>query len=117
MVAQQSSTFTLITGATGGIGLELARQAAADGQALILVARNRSALDAAAGELKRIVTVHTIAEDLSQPGAAERVWNQVQELGAKVDCLINNAGFGDYGPFAISDLDKLERMITSTLQL
>jgi uncharacterized protein len=111
MAVQQSSTFTLITGATSGIGLELSRQAAADGENLILVARNVSSLDAVASELKRNVTVHIIAEDLSQPGAAKRVWNQVQELGAEVDCLINNAGIGDYGSFAISDLDKQEHMI------
>jgi uncharacterized protein len=111
VAVQQSSTFTLITGGSSGIGLELARQAAADGRGLILVARNSSGLDAAASELKRNVTVHTIAEDLSQPGAAERVWNQVQALGAEVDCLMNDAGFGDYGPFATSDLSKQEFMI------
>jgi short-subunit dehydrogenase len=111
VAVQKSSTFTLITGASSGIGLELGRQAAADGQNLILVARNMSSLDAAASELKRNVTVHVIAEDLSQPGAAEKIWNQVQELGAEVDCLINNAGIGDYGSFANSDLDKQEHMI------
>ena len=108
---KQSSAFTLITGATSGIGLELARQAAADGHALILVSRNGSTLDAVANELKRSVAVHTIAEDLSEPGAAKRVWDQVQALGAEVDCLMNNAGIGDYNPFAVSDLDKQERMI------
>jgi short-subunit dehydrogenase len=109
--AEQSSGFTLITGANSGIGLELARQAAADGHHLILVALNARGLDAAADELKRSVTVHTIAEDLSQPGAAERVFDQVRALGAKVDCLINDAGFGDHGAFSTSDLAKQERMI------
>jgi uncharacterized protein len=105
------STFTLITGATSGIGLELAHQAAADGHNLILVARNASGLEAAANELKRGITVYTIAEDLSQPGAAQKIWDRVQTLGVEVDFLINNAGFGDYGPFATSDLAKQERMI------
>jgi uncharacterized protein len=110
--AEQSSGFTLITGANSGIGLELARQAAADGHNLILVALSARSLDAAADELKRSVTVHTIADDLSQPGAAERVFDQVRSLGAEVDCLINDAGFGDYGAFSTSDLAKQERMIS-----
>ena len=106
-----SSNFTLITGANSGIGLELARQAAADGHNLILVARNVNTLDAVAEELRRIVTVHTIAEDLGQPGAAEKVFDRVRALAVEVDCLINNAGFGDHVPFSKSDLAKQETMI------
>src|SRR6266496_3464542 len=115
MSAERSSTFTLITGANSGIGLELARQAAADGRNLILVARNASALETAAKELKQSVTVHTIADDLSEPGSAERVYERVQALGAEVDCLINDAGFGDHGDFATADLAKQERMISVNL--
>jgi uncharacterized protein len=59
--------------------------------------------------------VHTIAEDLSQMGAAQRVCDQVRALGAEVDCLINDAGFGDYGSFAKCDLAKQERMIAVTI--
>ena len=110
--AGRSSGFTLITGANSGIGLELARQAAADGHDLILVALDARTLDAAADELRRRVTVRTIAEDLSQPGAAERVFERVQSFGAEVDCLMNNAGFGDYGAFSTSDLARQERMIS-----
>jgi uncharacterized protein len=111
MSAQPAVRFTLITGASSGIGFELARQAAADGRNLILVARHQPALDAAADELRRTVTVHTIAHDLSQPGGAQEVYHRVQALGAEVDCLVNNAGFGDYGEFARCDLAKQERMI------
>src|SRR6266496_1088015 len=111
MATQQPSTFTLITGANSGIGLELARQAAAAGHSLILVAQDLPRLEAAADELRRSVTVHTIAEDLSQPAAAQRVCDQVRVLGGEVDCLINDAGFGDYGSFASCDLAKQERMI------
>ena len=110
--AGRSPGFTLITGANSGIGLELARQAAADGHDLILVALDARTLDAAADELRRRVTVRTIAEDLSQPGAAERVFERVQSFGAEVDCLMNNAGFGDYGAFSTSDLARQERMIS-----
>jgi short-subunit dehydrogenase len=111
MAAERSSTFTLITGANSGIGLELARQAATDGRNLILVARNSDTLETAASELGQSVTVHTFAEDLSEPGAAEKIYDRVQALGADVDCLINDAGFGDHGAFATVDLAKQERMI------
>lgn len=103
--------FTLITGGSSGIGLELARLAAVDGRSLILVASNENGLHAAAEELKRTVTVHMIAEDLSQPAAAKRVFDHVRALGAEVDCLINNAGFGDYGAFSTADPARLERLI------
>jgi short-subunit dehydrogenase len=108
---QTPSGFTLITGGNSGIGLELARQAAADGRDLILVAQNAHTLETRAAELKRNVKVHTISHDLSQPGAAEVVYDSVRKLGAEVDCLINNAGFGDHGPFASSDLARQQSMI------
>src|SRR5262245_10346039 len=111
MATQQPSIFTLITGANSGIGLELARQAAVDGQNLILVAQDLPRLQAAADELRRTVSVHTIAQDLSQSSAAQTVYDQVRALGGEVDWLINNAGFGDYGSFAKCDLAKQERMI------
>ena len=110
-MSNQSSAFTLITGANSGIGLELARQAAADGRNVVLVARNESTLESAANELKQRVSVHAIAEDLSQPGAAQRVFHRVGALNINVDCLINNAGLGDYGPFFKSDLAKQESII------
>src|SRR5262245_18715833 len=108
---ENGSGFTLVTGSNSGIGLELARQAAADGRNLILVAQNAESLEAAASELERSVTVHTIAEDLSRPGAALRVRDRVQTLGTEVNCLINDAGFRDHGPFADSDLARQEAMI------
>jgi short-subunit dehydrogenase len=108
---QPTSTYTLITGGNSGIGLELARHAAADGRNLILVAHNAATLEAAEAELNRNVKVHTISQDLSQVGAAEAVYDRVRTLGAEVDCLINNAGFGDHGPFATSDLARQRSMI------
>jgi short-subunit dehydrogenase len=108
---RRPSAFTLITGGNSGIGFELARQAAADGRDLILVAQNAATLGAAAAELKRKVEVHTIVQDLSQPGAAEVVYDRVRMLGAEVDCLINNAGFGDHGSFATSEMARQRGMI------
>jgi short-subunit dehydrogenase len=89
----------------------LARRAASDGRRLILVGSDADRLHRAAEELRRTVTAHVIVQDLSQPGAAENVYRQVNGLSAEVDCLINNAGFGDYGEFADADLVKQERMI------
>src|SRR5262249_8245423 len=88
MPSQAASAFTLITGANSGIGLELARQAAANGHNLILVAQDLPRLEAAADELRRTVSVHTIAQDLSQSSAAQTVYDQVRALGGEVDCLI-----------------------------
>jgi uncharacterized protein len=102
---------TLITGGSSGIGLELARQAAADGSDLILVSREEAPLKAAAEELGRHVRVDTICSDLSQPGAAEDVYRQVMASDQFVSVLINCAGFGDYGPFAASNLSRQEQMI------
>lgn len=102
---------TLITGGSSGIGLELARQAAADGSDLILVSRDEATLEATAEELRRHVRVDTICCDLGKPGATEDVYRQVTASGRLVDALINCAGFGDYGPFAASNLSKQEQMI------
>jgi short-subunit dehydrogenase len=104
--SEQSSGFTLITGANSGIGLELAREAAADGRNLILVALDAAVSMPAAEELKQNIKVHTIAEDLSQPGAAPRVFDRVRALGVEVDRLINDAGFGDYGALSTTPLTR-----------
>lgn len=89
----------LITGASGGIGLELARIFAREGFMLILVARNRERLDEIAIELKP-TPVQTIARDLTLVSAVEQVYREVP----KVDVLVNNAGYGVYGPFVKNDL-------------
>ena len=65
----------------------LSRQAAADEHNLILVGRNERTLESAADELRRSVTVHTVAEDLSEPGAAHRVFDRVSALGVEVGLL------------------------------
>jgi short-subunit dehydrogenase len=103
----------LITGATTGIGLELARIHAANGGNLVLVARNKSKLDALKTELEAFyqVTVHTIDKDLSEANAAQDVYAETSRLHIEVDYLINNAGFGDFGFFAETDWDKESRMI------
>jgi uncharacterized protein len=102
----------LITGASGGIGAELARLLAADRYDLVLVARDAQALDRMAGELRTRhgVSVRTIAADLARPGAAERLWADLGDAGG-VDVLVNNAGVGLHGPLAEVDPSRLQDMV------
>ena len=105
-----SGKTALITGASSGIGEQMARQLAAVGCNLILVARRTERLDSLAGELAS-VTVDVITADLSDPQAAEAVYAQTQAAGRQVDILINNAGFGDRGQFADLDLQRQLDMV------
>ena len=100
--------YALITGATSGIGFEIARYAAGDGYNLVLVARTADRLKEIAAELTSIfgIQVHTITKDLFQPGAAKEVYDETTAAGLAVDVLINDAGQGEWGPFAHTDLDR-----------
>ncbi len=91
----------LITGASGGIGLELARVFAEQGYALVLVARNRERLNELAAELKP-TPVQVLGKDLALVGAAEGIHREVP----RVDVLVNNAGYGVYGRFAETPLEE-----------
>lgn len=110
--AQHRKT-ALITGASGGIGYEIAKLFAQDKYDLVLVARNEQRLkelgDALAEE--HGIVVRSLAQDLAQLGASEEVFNGVQQMDIKIDVLVNNAGFGAYGFFAESDLSKELDMI------
>ncbi|MDE2953923.1 MAG: SDR family NAD(P)-dependent oxidoreductase, partial [Gemmatimonadota bacterium] len=95
----------LITGASSGIGLELARVFAADGIDVILSARSEDKLHDLAKEVREKygVRAEVIMADLSVPGEAEKVYDRVREMGWDVDYLVNNAGFGVYGFYAETD--------------
>jgi short-subunit dehydrogenase len=103
----------LITGASSGIGLELARIAARESHQVVLVARSQDRLADLARELNATyhVTAEIIAADLSRAHAAETVAGRVAALGYQVDILVNNAGFGLYGPFAETPLETELDMI------
>jgi short-subunit dehydrogenase len=103
----------LVTGASSGIGRELARVFAANGSNLIVVARGREKLDELANELhtRHGVRVDVLPKDLSQPGAAESLDSDLRAAGLNVDVLVNNAGFGVHGNFAESDLKRQREMI------
>ena len=103
----------LITGASSGIGLELARCFAADESRLVLVARNTGALQSLADELRRAHGTRTtvLTADLSRPESPARVFNELQQAGVTVDVLVNNAGFGAHGAFAGLPLRRQLEMI------
>ena len=103
----------LITGASGGIGYELARLFAADRWDLVLAARSADKLSEIAGELSAAhgVNVQTVPIDLSQPGAALQLFDASHSPGHPLTALVNNAGFGLFGPFAESDLSAVDQLI------
>jgi short-subunit dehydrogenase len=108
-----SSETVLVTGASSGIGLELAKCFAASKARLVLVARNRNALMSLAEELRKTYKTNSevLAADLSQPEAPARIFNHLQTNGTKVDVLVNNAGFGAYGKFFELPLERQLQMI------
>jgi short-subunit dehydrogenase len=105
--------YVLITGASSGIGLEMAKQLAQKGCNLILVARSEDKLSNLQQELKNDfkIEVEYLLHDLTETNAAHMLYNEVKELKYTVTGLINNAGFGDYGNFVEMPLKKDEEMI------
>lgn len=103
----------LITGASSGIGLELARIHASKGGDVVLVARSRDKLESIKQELQTQygVKVHVIAEDLADPASADRIFLATEALGLSIEVLINNAGFGGHGKFVERDLAAEQAMM------
>lgn len=98
----------LITGASAGLGVDFARQLAAQGHRLVLVARRKDRLDALARELGN---ARAVALDLGEAGAADRLMADLAAHGERVDLLVNNAGFGLWGRFTALDGPKQRAMI------
>ena len=103
----------LVTGGSGGIGLEIAKVLARNGFDLVLVARTRDTLEAAAGQLegKFGARVHVFAADLRRPDAPQAIFDFLHNENIPIDVLVNNAGFGVGGEFADTKLQRELEMI------
>lgn len=103
----------LITGASSGIGWELAKCFAADGCRLVLVARNTQALETLAAELRRThgIDIIVLPGDLGLPETPARIFAELQRTHVAVDLLVNNAGFGAHGNFAELPLPRQLEMV------
>ena len=103
----------LVTGASGGIGAELARIHAERGGDLVVVARRQGRLDELKTELEKAhgITIHVLPKDLTQADAPQQIHDKLQSRGVQVDYLINNAGFGNRGLFHEQDWAQNEAMI------
>jgi short-subunit dehydrogenase len=104
---------TLITGASAGLGAEFARQLAARGSDLVLVARREERLEELAAELRahNRVQAHVVAMDLATDNPGQELATRVERLGLQVTSVINNAGFATFGPFHRAEPERLRREI------
>ena len=98
----------LVTGASAGIGRELAKEFAKADYNLVLVARTKDKLEQLAQEIKETNDVDILAlqKDLLAKDSPQEIYDDLKEQGIRVDCLVNNAGFGNYGEFAKADIKK-----------
>ena len=103
----------LVTGASSGIGAEFARQLAAKKINLVLIARSEDKLQELALQLqsRHGIQTYAIAQDLTVPQAGSTIFEKIQHQGLRIDLLVNNAGFGDYGTFSDRPLEKQLSMI------
>src|SRR6202162_388258 len=116
MRAKRNSTqhqTALVPGGSGGIGLEIAKVLARNGFELVLGARKRDTLEAAAGQIegKFDVRVQVFAADLRRPDAPQTIFNFLHNENIDIDVLVNNAGFGLGGEFADTKIQRELEMI------
>ena len=109
---QSEKRYTLITGATSGIGYELARLFGSMGHHLILVARTESDLLTAKKEFSDLgMDIITIPKDLFEPRAAAELYQDIKNRRLEVDVLVNDAGQGQYGLFVENDINRYLQLI------
>jgi short-subunit dehydrogenase len=103
----------LVTGASSGIGASIARNLARRQYDCVLTARRKDRLSTLASEIEKAhgVRAQVVTSDLGEHGGAAKLIASVAELGVSVDVLVNNAGFGVYGPFAEQPSDRLAQMM------
>jgi short-subunit dehydrogenase len=113
----------LVTGASSGIGRELAMLLAEDRQDLVLVARNKKKLDELARDLAAAfgITTRVLARDLAKPATPGKIAAELAEAGVEIETLVNNAGFGVYGSFVetdpAQDLEEIQVNIAAVTHL
>jgi short-subunit dehydrogenase len=113
----------LITGATSGIGLELARLFAADNFNMVIIARDEDRLNHVAAELQNMGAgnIIVIPKDLSVPNAAQDIFDILDYSNKHIDILVNNAGIGEYGNFTDTSLEKelsiIQLNVAATVQM
>ena len=111
-MSEVKNRYALVTGATAGIGYELAKVFAENGYNIVAVARTESDLERVASDLSQYgIDVITIPKDLFGETAATELYNEVKKRGVDVEVLVNDAGQGVYGLFAESDLEAQMRII------
>lgn len=108
----------LLTGASSGIGADIARELASRGYGLTVVARREDRLQALADKLRSShgVDVEVVPADLSDPAARARIWQVITERGLSVEVLINNAGFSTVGKVIKADPDRELAMIRTNIE-
>src|ERR1700738_1098848 len=99
MIANWRGKWALITGASAGIGVALAKELGAGGANLVLTARRRERLEELARELtaKHKIKTSIFAADLADPSTPEKIYAFTRAQGISIELLVNNAGFGAYG--------------------
>lgn len=121
VTATNHSGHALVTGASSGIGVAIAREYARRGVPLVLTARRVERLEALAAELRQQVPVEVIAADLSDPSAPAQLVEQIHGRGLAVRILVNNAGYGVAGRYHRSDwrthVDFLQVMVGAVSEL
>src|SRR5215470_4302217 len=105
--------WVLVTGASSGLGVEMARRLADRGANLVLTARSRERLEELAADVARVNGVETrvIVADLGQPGGAAELVAATRRLNVPITHLVNNAGFGSAGAFAELDATRESQMV------
>ena len=113
MTLDLHGTTALVTGASSGIGVELARALAVRGSDLVLVARREDRLQQVAAELASAhgITATVLPADLAAPGAGARLVDDLAAQGVRIHTLVNNAGFGTYGAFGTIPLARTAQEI------
>lgn len=112
-MAGSKERYALVTGASSGIGCELAKLLAKHGKNLVVVARSQEKLEALKTEIesKHGTIVKVLPADLADPEAPPEIFNELEKEHIVVDVLVNNAGFGVWGKFSETDLQKELEMI------